>query len=204
MGSLSKSRSSSGSTKTASRRAGQVWNAAEAAGNNIPQPILQSQGTFGGAQTAGQQGLDAMTGNVAAAQKFMNPYQTQVADEMTKQFGIQNKMTEQQMADAATRSGAFGGSRHGVATGVALGENARNQSMQMAGLLNQGFEGAMGRAGQVAGMGMQGAQMGANLGMTAGSPDLWRLEMRRRGLEGMPGQQVGRSSGFGGSYSPTG
>ena len=199
--SKSKSRNESGPTATTRGRVKQVWDAAEGAAGSIPQPILQAQGTFGGAQTAGQTGLDAITGNRAAQDQFMNPYQNQVMDQMTKQFGVQNQMTEQQMNDAATRSGAFGGSRHGVATGVALGENARNQAMQTAGLLNQGFEGAMGRAGQVAGMGMQGAQMGANLGMTAGSPDLWRMNVLKQGMEGQPYQTYGKQSGYGAGMS---
>jgi hypothetical protein len=162
-------------------------------------PVQQAQGTFSGGQTAGQAGLDALTGNAAAQQQFMNPYQSQVMDQMTKQFGVQNQMTEQQMNDAATRAGAFGGSRHGVATGVALGENQRNQGMQMAGLLNSGFEGAMGRAGQVAGLGQNAAQLGANLGMTAGSPDLWKMNVLKQGMAGMPYQTYGKQSGYGAS-----
>src|SRR3990167_9125649 len=86
----------------------------------------------------------------------------------------------------APRSRAFGGARHGIATGVALSENRRNQNEQIAGLLGSGFEGAMGRAGQLAGMGFDAAGAGANLGMTAGNPDLWRMEMLRRALQGLP------------------
>ena len=190
----SKGRSESGPTATTRGRVKQVWDAAQGAAGAVPQPILQSQGTFSGAQTAGQAGLDALSGNATAAQQFMNPYQQQVMDQMTKQFGVQNQMTEQQMNDSATRAGAFGGSRHGVATGVALGENQRNQAMQAAGMLQQGFEGAMGRAGQVAGMGMQGAQLGANLGMTAGSPELWKMNTLQQGMQGMPYQTYGKNS----------
>ena len=138
MGGISKNRSKQGVSKATNSRVTDIYKAGQAAGGAIPQPILQAQGTFGGAQTAGQSGLDALSGNADAAQKFMNPYQQQVMDQMTKQFGVQNQMTEQQMNDAATRSGAFGGSRHGVATGVALGENARNQGMLTANMLNQG------------------------------------------------------------------
>jgi hypothetical protein len=197
--SFNKSKSKQGVSKATNQRAAEIYRTAQAAGGAIPQPILQSQGTFGAGQTAGQAGLDALTGNAAAAGQFMNPYQQQVMDQMTRQFGVQNQMTEQQMNDAATRAGAFGGSRHGVATGVALGENARNQAMQTAGLLSQGFEGAMGRAGQVAGLGQNAAQLGANLGMTAGSPELWRMNTLQRGFNPI---QTGASSGFGMSYSP--
>jgi hypothetical protein len=164
----------------------QMRQAAQNAGSAVPGSVTGAQNYYTGAMGAGQSGYDALSGNAEAAQKFMNPYQSQVLDQMTKQFGVQNKMTENQMNDAATRAGAFGGSRHGVATGVALGENQRNQASQYAGLLNSGFEGAMGRAGQVAGMGFDAAGAGANLGMTAGSPDAWRLQMLRQGFQGTP------------------
>ena len=65
--------------------------------------VQQAQGTFGGAQTAGQQGFDALTGNATAAQQFMNPYQQQVIDQMNQQFGVQNQNTVNQMSDAATQ-----------------------------------------------------------------------------------------------------
>lgn len=182
----------------------EIYGAARAAGSNIPAPVAGAQGYYTGAMGAGQTGLDALGGNAEAAARFMNPYQSQVLDQMTKQFGVQNQMTEKQMNDAATRAGAFGGSRHGVATGVALGENQRNQATQYAGLLNSGFEGAMSRAGQVAGMGFDAAGAGANLGMFAGSPDAYRLEMLRRGFAGMPygqtysgkGSQTGYNAGY--------
>src|SRR3990167_8723503 len=90
---------------------------------------------------------------------------------------------------------ASGGSRHGVASGVAMGEAARNQNAQIAGLLNTGFEGAMGRAGQLAGLGYGAAGAGANLGMTAGNPDLWRMEIMRRGFQGLPYGTTSRGTG---------
>jgi hypothetical protein len=196
---------STGPDRARQAQSDQIWNTAQAAGGAVPQPILQSQGTFGAQQTAGQQGLDAMSGNAAAAQQFMNPYQQQVMDNMTKQFGVQNQMTTQGINDQATQAGAFGGSRHGVAQGVALGENARNQGMLTANMLNQGFEGAMGRAGQVANLGFGAAQAGANLGMQAGSPELWRLNMLQRGVANQPYRTTNnqrtddRSSRFSGS-----
>lgn len=191
--SLGKSKSKSGPTKATNARAGEIFNAARGAAGSIPQPILQAQGTFGAGQTAGQAGLDALTGNPAAGQQFMNPYQQQVIDRLNEQFGVQNQMTMNGVNDAATRGGAFGGSRHGIATGTALAENARNQSMQVAGLLNQGFDNSMARAAQVAGLGQNAAQAGASLGMQAGSPELWRLNTLQRGFNPL---QAGASSGF--------
>jgi hypothetical protein len=187
--SISGGKSKSGANKATQRQQNEVYNAGKMAGDSIPQPILQSQGTFGAQQTAGQQGLDAMTGNAAAAEKFMNPYQQQVMDKMNAQFANQNQMTTQGINDQATQAGAFGGSRHGVAQGVALGENARNQGMMTANMLSQGFEGAMGRAGQVADLGFGGARAGAELGMQAGNPAVWRSTMLNRGFNPLQASQ---------------
>lgn len=183
----------------------EIYGAARAAGSAVPASIGGAQDFYGSQLGYGAQGSAALGGDAAAAAKYMNPYQSQVLDAMTAQFGVQNKMTENQMNDAATRAGAFGGSRHGIATGVALGENQRNQAAQYAGLLNSGFESAMGRAGQQAGMGFDAAGAGANLGMTAGSPDAWKMEMLRRGFGGMPYGQTysgkGNQSGYGAGYT---
>lgn len=168
-------------------RINQIWQATQnSAGGGAPSSVTGAQGYYGGATAAGQQGIAALGGDTAATQKFMNPYQQQVVDAAMKNFGVQNQATEQQMNDAATRAGAFGGSRHGVATGVALGENQRNQGAQIASLLQGGYTDAMGRAGQLAGLGMDAAGAGANLGMIAGSPALWQANVLKQGFSGLP------------------
>jgi hypothetical protein len=187
-------------------RVGEIWNAAQGAANaGVPGAIGGAQNYYTGQMGYGNQGNAALGGDAAAAAKYMNPYQNQVIDSMMEQFARGDKRTEMQMNDAATRAGAFGGSRHGIATGTALAENRVNQNAQIAGLLNSGFEGAMGRAAQQAGMGFNAAGAGANLGMTAGSPDLWRLEALRRGFSGMPYGQTytsqGNQSGYNAGYA---
>src|SRR3990167_5704547 len=146
-----------------------VYDAAQRAGGAPPPSgVTDASGYYGGATAAGREGIAALGGDAAAAQR------------------VTNAQTQNQINDAATRAGAFGGGRHGVATGVALGEAARNQNAQVAGLLSSGFEGAMGRAGSLAGLGYGAAGAGANLGMTAGNPDLWRMEIIRRAFQGLP------------------
>lgn len=165
----------------------EIYRAAQGAGNApLPTGVTDAQGFYGRGTAAGQQGIDALSGNAAAQQQFMNPYQQQVIDRMNTQFGVQNQNTMNQIGDQATQARAFGGSRQGVATGVALGENQRNQNMQVAGLLNQGFDNSMNRAGQVAGLGFDSAGAGANLGMTAGNRDIWRMNMLQRGVANQP------------------
>src|SRR3990167_972780 len=131
-----------------------VYDAAQRAGGAPPPSgVTDASGYYGGATAAGREGIAALGGDAAAAQRFMNPYQGQVIDAMMKQFGV---------------------------------TNARTQNAQVAGLLSSGFEGAMGRAGSLAGLGYGAAGAGANLGMTAGNPDLWRMEIMRRAFQGLP------------------
>ena len=132
-----------------------------------------------------QQGLDALLGKPGAVQQFMNPYQGQVIDAINKQYGIGNQMAERQVNDSATRAGAFGGSRQGIALGTAMAENTRNRDAQIAGLLNSGFESAMGRAGQAVNLGMGGA----------GSPEWWQMQQLRQGFAGLPYGQTYRGTG---------
>ncbi len=192
--SIGKNKSRSGPTKATNQRASEIYGAAQDAANG-PRPgaVTGAEGFYGQATGQGRLGLDALTGNAAAQQQFMNPYQSGVIDKMNEQFGVQNQMTSNMVNDQATRAGAFGGSRHGIATGTALAENARNQGMQVAGLLNQGFDNSMNRAAGVAGMGMDAAGQGAQLGMEAGNQDLWRMRTLQRGFNPM---QTGASRGF--------
>lgn len=173
----------------------QIYQASRgAAGQPPPSAVSGAQNYYGGATAAGQRGIAALGGDAGAAQQFMNPYQQQVIDQLNRQFQVGNEMTTRGVNDAATRAGAFGGTRHGVTEGVALAENTRNRDQQVASLLNSGFEGAMGRAGQLAGLGMGAAGAGADLGMAAGNPDLWRMEILRRGFQGLPYGQTTRGT----------
>ena len=146
---------------------------------------------MGAAQAAGNgnplmnQGIGAMTGG---ANPFMNPYQQQVIDRMNDQFGVQNQMTMRGVNDAATQANAFGGSRHGIATGTALAENARNQSAQVANLLQQGYGDSMNRAQWAAEQGSQGL----------GDPNAYRLNMMGRAFQGFGGLHGTTNSGTSG------
>lgn len=172
------------------QRMKEMWQASQAAGNAGPSPLVTGATDYNtGAMRAGTAGMNAVAGDPAAAAQFMNPYQKQVIDEMNRNFGIMNDKTMMGVNDAATRAGAFGGSRHGVATGTALADNTRTQAGMTAGLLSSGFDQAMQRANQAAGYGFQGAGMNANLGMGGvGSPEQWRLMMLNQGYHGPMGQ----------------
>jgi hypothetical protein len=76
---------------------------------------------------------------------FMNPYMDQVIGGVRGEFDHLRAGAQTATADAATRAGAFGGSRHGVAEGVRMGELDRAQTSQIGGLLGQGYQNALGQ-----------------------------------------------------------
>lgn len=179
----------------------QMMDAAKRAGTAGPSPLTTGASGYNtDAMKAGNLGMGALSGDPSAVNQLMNPYQANVIDAMRREGAVTDQRSMNAVNDAATKAGAFGGSRHGVATGVALGENARNLNSNIAGLLDTGFNNTMGRAGQMAAMGFNAAGANANLGMGGvGSPDQWMLEMMRRGFV-MPTGQTSSGSGatFGG------
>lgn len=172
-------------------RMGSIWNAGEAAGNAGASPLANQAGnTFSDYQSGGNLGFAALMGDPNASKAFMNPYQQQVIDANNANLARVNEQTSNQVNDEATRAGAFGGSRHGVAEGVALSNNDMANQRQNAQLLDQGYGAAMNQAATTANLGFGAAQQGAQLGLAGvGSPDLYRLNMLKQGYVGPTGQQ---------------
>jgi hypothetical protein len=90
---------------------------------------------------------------------------------------------------AATQAGAFGGSRAAVVKGAAQGQLALGHQAQVSGLLSDGFNNAMGRAGQVANLGFAGAQGAQDIGaylreiqQRQANPDAERLRLLQAGV----------------------
>lgn len=178
----------------------EIQNAARNAGLAGPSPLVTGAADYNtGLQKAGGLGLDALSGNTAATQQLMNPYQQQVIDANNAQWQHVNQQTQNQINDRATRAGAFGGSRQGVATGTALAANNQSQQGQTAGLLQGGFSDAMNRASQLASGGYAGAQSNANLGLGGvGNAQQWLLQMLNQGYRGPTGGTSGGSKWTGG------
>ena len=74
-----------------------------------------------------------------AYQQFMSPYQSQVIDASLAEFDRNAQMQQQQIADQAVSSGAFGGGREGVMQAEYQAGSDRNRAALQAGLLKQGF-----------------------------------------------------------------
>ena len=131
--------------------------------------------TLGGAagqfRTAGSTlgGVSLGAPTAAETQSFMSPYQSQVMEASLAEFDRNKAVQEQGLRDQAVSSGAFGGGREGVAMAEYDKSSDMNRAQLQAGLLNQGFNQAMGARQQdianrfglgQAQMGLGGAQQG--------------------------------------------
>jgi hypothetical protein len=146
----------------------QLWSAAQTAGTSpgygVNPLTTDAASGFGGIAKAGNLGFGALSGDPNAVKSLMDPYQANVIDKMNEQYGLDRTGTMRSVNDAATTGGAFGGSRHGVAEGVALGELERNHGQAVASQLDTGFNNAMGRAGTLANLGFGANGALASLG----------------------------------------
>lgn len=112
-----------------------------------------------------------LQGNVGA---YMDPYVQNVENQAMGRLNDQRLQSLNQTADAATRAGAFGGSRHGVVEGVTNAESAKAAGDLSANLRSQAYNNATGLMQQDYARNLQ-AQManqqaglsGANLNMQA-------------------------------------
>ncbi len=143
------------------------------------QDALQQQ-----AQTLAQQGVgsfqpflqqaQAATGP-QAFQQFMSPYQQQVMDASLAEFDRNAQIQQQQIADQAVASGAFGGGREGVMQAEYQAGSDRNRAALQAGLLQQGF----GQAQQAAQQ-----QFANQMGLASALPGLQRQDVSTLGSLG--------------------
>jgi hypothetical protein len=175
---------------------GEEGNAVQAGANGPGAGLTGAMGYGTGAMGAGNLGLGALSGNQGAVSQLMNPYISGVINANNDQWKNVNAQTQNQVNSAATMGGAFGGSRYGVALGTALAHNNQAQAQQTAGLLDQGYGQAMGQAGQLAGYGFQGANMGSQLGLLGvDNPSLWMANVMKNGYLGPTGGQSSNSGG---------
>lgn len=184
-----------------------IRQAAAGAGAAGPSPLVTgATGYNSGMMNAGNLGMGAMSGDPNAVNQMMNPYQQQVIGATNAQWDQNDQHTMNAVNDRATQAGAFGGSRNGVATGVALGQNNMNRNNAVSGLLYGGFNDTMNRANTLAGYGATGSANNANLGMGGvGSPQQWMMQQLKQGYMGpYGGYQQGSGYNMGASVSRTG
>jgi len=119
----------------------------------LPPEILAAQAGLQNYAQLGQQGVTALGGGV-------NPfYDSARAQALNPIFDQQRAQALQAVGDQAQGYGAYGGSRQGVAEGVALGQVGQNQAQ----LQYQAYIDSLQRALAAAGMGMGAGAAGALL-----------------------------------------
>ena len=116
-------------------------------------------------QAAGQYGQAVAGPNIA---QFMNPYTSEVIGRTGMDMARQAQMAQNTLGAEATRAGAFGGSRQGVAQGTMLGDYGRAFGDMAAQQRQQGFNTALSAAqaqqGIQSGLAGQGFGFGQQIG----------------------------------------
>ena len=169
----------------------------------------------------GMVGNLGFTGGPLNVNEFMNPYMDEVIGGVRGDFNRMRESSLNAVGGDATSQGAFGGSRHGIAEGTALGEIARAEGSTIGGLRQSGYQSAvqnaMANRGQMGMMGLSAAQMlnqfqtqqgmagiglgQAQQGVNQGNMDARFQEFMRR--VNQPGQNLGALQGIMGA-SPYG
>jgi len=145
-------------------------------------------GTIGSAigQTA-QAGFDP-----SSYQQFMNPFMEDVIQKQYQDIADQGQIQQNQLGAGAVRSGAFGGSRQGIAEGEIAANVLDQQARTGAQLRSAGFQQAQNLAQQQAQQQLRQAQLTGQLGQTTGAlgQTVGQLGTATAGL-GQLGQQMG-------------
>jgi len=114
------------------------------------QPYL-TQAKAAATQAAGTVGgLSALTGPMTGQQltDYTSPYQGAVIDETLRQYDLSRQGGMQSIKDAAVGTGNFGGGREGAMLGQYQADTLANRAGIRSGLLEQGYQGALGQRQQ--------------------------------------------------------
>jgi hypothetical protein len=124
----------------------QAWNLAATSGGAGADQYNASQAAF--LTAAGTPATQVTPQSLASTslQPYMNPYTQSVIQNTLPLMQQQNALTQNQQANAANSSNAFGGSRQGVQQGVAQAQGALNIGQMAAQLNNQNFQQAQAAA----------------------------------------------------------
>jgi hypothetical protein len=105
-------------------------------------------------------------------QPYTNPYETQVVEQSLADLERTRQMQQNMGGAQATRAGAFGGSRHGIAESETNRAFAEQAARTASGLRQQGYQSAMGMAGQDIASQNAAAQYAAQQAASAQSQNL--------------------------------
>ena len=143
-------------------------------------------------QAAGQYGQAVAGPNIA---QFMNPYTSEVIGRTGMDMARQAQMAQNTLGAEATRAGAFGGSRQGVAQGTMLGDYGRAFGDIAAQQRQQGFNTALSAAqaqqGIQSGLAGQGFGFGQQIGATQAQEGQRQQAMNQALIDAAKGQFSG-------------
>ena len=134
------------------------------------QNTVANTATAQGPSQAGQALINSATnpsntiGNISA---FLSPYTQNVLNSQVALENQQNAIQQQGLQGAAASAGALGGDRLGVAQGVLGGQQTLANNATNAGILQQGYNQALGAAQTTAGQQLQGAGLAGTVGSSS-------------------------------------
>ena len=147
-------------------------------------------------QAAGQYGQAIAGPNIA---QFMNPYTSEVIGRTGMDMARQAQMAQNTLGADASRAGAFGGSRHGVAQGTMLGDYGRAFGDIAAQQRQQGFNTALTAAQSQQGIQSNLAGQGFNFGQSIGATQAQEGQRQQAMNQALIDAAKGQFSGFTGA-----
>ena len=186
---------------------------------NTPQPFAKQRlaGLSGGQQAAIQTAMSGIGGyqpyldraqqyaSPEGVSQFFNPYENQVVQQTLSDIGEQGQIAQGQLGGQGVASGAFGGSRFGVAQAGLAGDTLEQQARSAGQLRQAGFsqaqqaaqnaaqlQGALGQASQA--MGVQDVNTLMGIGSLQQRQQQAQYDVNRANSlarQALPFQQVG-------------
>ena len=145
--------------------------------------IASGLGTLATGQLAG---ISTGPMTTAQTQQFMSPYQSQVIDATLAEFDRNKKIEEQRIKDQQTALGALGSGRAGVQLAEFGTGAARERALLQAGLLQQGFDKAVG---------MRQQDIANRFGLAQATQGLGQFRSGLGGQQAALGAQTGEIAG---------
>ena len=131
--------------------------------------------------------------------QFMNPYTSDVIGRTGMDMARQAQMQQNQLGAQASRAGAFGGSRHGVAEGTMLGDYGRAFGDIASQQRMQGFNTALGAAQNQQGIQSNLAGQGFGFGQQIGQQQMQQGSMQQGINQALIDAARGQYAGFTGA-----
>ena len=110
--------------------------------------------------------------------QYMNPYQTQVTQNVLDEMRRRSDIQGQQTSDAAVRAGAFGGARHGVQESERMRNLREQQSRTAAEMRQQNYQQALAAAQAQKAQQLSGAGACGNIGGQ-------QMHLGQQGIQGL-------------------